>query len=615
MLRWSVLIVGLVAAVAATRAESVEVAGKVDAVTVYRGQALVTRVVALPPKPGLHELVVTGLPEHVVPGSLYAEAGSGVEVRSVRYRIRPSPADVREDVRKLDEQIQATQDELTAVARRLQLGGERKAYLDKLEQFTATTANVELSRGVLNSDTLQQLSAFLLSERSRLVEDELRLTREQRDFQAQLGLLGAQRQVLTADSARTLREAVVFANVTGTGATELRLSYLVNNANWSPSYNIRASGNRQDAVVEYNAAIQQMSGEDWSNVAMTLSTASPSLTARAPRLTPLTIALVPAVPPMAAGQAGGPLEDYAKSKFKLFEVQRATEQTRARSVVIPEGQVAERELGEGRGGGGAVGWVSTEELDRSLNDLAGQIQVLDLVAAGRITPSEAAPAAVEGYSVTYQIAARTTLPSRNDRQLIQIAALPLRGEFYKVAVPVLTSFVYEEAELTNGSALVLLAGPVSTYLDGQFVGQSTVPNVAAGERFTVGFGIDSALRAARELVERKESVQGGNRIVDFTYRLTVENFGAAPVAALRVLDRLPVAKGSDVKVTLGPSTRELHRDVTPNQTDKDRRDGVLRWDVDVPAQAAGPQAQTLEYQFRLEYDRQMTIGNLPATAP
>ena len=62
-----------------------------------------------------------------------------------------------------------------------------------------------------------------------------------------------------------------------------------------------------------------------------------------------------------------------------------------------------------------------------------------------------------------QLASRTSLPSRSDRQLIQIAALPLKGDFYRLATPVLTSFVYEEARLTNNSDRVLLAGFVNPY--------------------------------------------------------------------------------------------------------------------------------------------------------
>src|SRR5438874_10432689 len=83
-------------AIQSARAAETQLKGKVDAVTVYRGQALVTRQVEVKAQPGLQEVVVTDLPARVIAGSIYAEADEGVEVRSVLYRERAVDQDVRE---------------------------------------------------------------------------------------------------------------------------------------------------------------------------------------------------------------------------------------------------------------------------------------------------------------------------------------------------------------------------------------------------------------------------------------------------------------------------------------------------------------------------------------
>ncbi len=83
--------------------EEIIVAGEVSAVTVYQGQALVTRTVDLADVSGLAEVVVTNLPANVIASSLYAEPQKDVEIRSVRYRVRPMELDVRQEVRELDE--------------------------------------------------------------------------------------------------------------------------------------------------------------------------------------------------------------------------------------------------------------------------------------------------------------------------------------------------------------------------------------------------------------------------------------------------------------------------------------------------------------------------------
>lgn len=85
--------------------QSRETAGRIDEVTVYRGRALVARAVDVGGGQGLREVVVTDLPDAILPESLFADAGAGVEVRSVRYRVRPVERDVRDEVRAIDDRI------------------------------------------------------------------------------------------------------------------------------------------------------------------------------------------------------------------------------------------------------------------------------------------------------------------------------------------------------------------------------------------------------------------------------------------------------------------------------------------------------------------------------
>ena len=582
--------------------DAVTTAGQIDEVTVYRDQALVTRRVEVPGPKGLREVVVTSLPENVLPESIFAESGDeSVSVRSVRYRIRPVLQDVREEVRKLDEKIRAVQDKLQANNSNEQLTSQHKQYLDKLEAFTAPTAMVELTKGVLNAETLKALSEFLLDQRQKMTDLRLQLTAEQRNLNEQLNLLQRERDVLTGGSAKTIREAIVFVDLKGE-AGELRLRYVVNAASWSPSYNVRSGAKRDGITLEYNAAIHQMSGEDWNDVKMTLSTATPSLAATAPELDPLTIAVGSLPGEQQSQSAPG---DYQEAKKNLFEQQRQLDKARAQNTFRAEVNSAGGMHANGRAQQAAG--QTQREFDERLNSLAGELQVLDLVVQGKVSKTSHAPSNNEGVSVNYALGMRTSLPSRADRQLIQIAAMPMKAEFYKVAIPVLTSYVYEEAAVMNESDHVLLPGPVTTYVDGQFVGRGELPLVAVGESFTAGFGIDSSLRAKRELAEKTETIQGGNRLVDFTYKLQIENFGPSE-AVIRLVDRLPTAKDSDVKLTLVSSGPELSTD---ERYQSERKKGILRWEVKVPAQAIGPKAYTAEYKLQMEYDKQLSITGLP----
>jgi len=576
-------------------AQAYETRGTIDAVTVYRGQALVSRVVAVPAAKGVaeaagsvREIVITDLPARVRPESVHAESRDGVKVRSVRFRTRPVVQDTRDEVRKLDEKIEATSDLRGFNQKKIELLNEHRNVLASLQNFVAPAATVELTRGVLNAETLERITTFVRTQRSKMVDEEAALGAEVRRLSREVEVLQRERQVLTAGSSRTVNEAVVLVASEGGGAGEVTLRYLVDGATWSPSYSLRATraGEGERTLgLEYYANIQQMSGEDWSGVNMTLSTATPTLVAKAPTLTSMVIGLS-----AQQAQAAEPAMDYAFARQELLSKQKAAEQTRAQGGPRrdKDGNFAD---------------------DASLNTLAQSIAVLDLVSGQKLEKGSAARGGrEEGLSVTYSIPGRTAMPSRNDQQLIQIAALPLKAEFTKLATPVLTNYVYDEASAVNTSTMVLLAGPVTAYLDGAFVGSGELPTVSVGERFTAGLGIDSSLRTARELVDRTESIQGGNRVVELTYRLTLENFGTTP-AEVRLLDLLPKVQAgqqaSDIRVTMVSVSKDLS--AAEEYVKGQKKDGLLRWDLVAPPQRVGAGATAVEYKFRLEYDKQMGL--------
>ena len=598
--------------------EPAVVKGKVEAVTVYRGQALVTRVVDLPGA-GVSEVIVSELPEKLVASSLFAEAAEGIEVRSVRYRERPQPVDVRDEVRVLDEQIRALGDAMAGNQKQQALLGEQRAYLDKLSNFTAPTATVEMTKGVLNSEQLKGLTEYQFSARKSISDQEMKLQVESRKLQEDLNLKQRERNEIAQHSERTLREAVVVISQEKAGG-KMRLRYLVDNAMWFPSYNIRADAERKAATLEYQASISQMSGEDWTDVAMTLSTATPSLVANAPMLSPLTIQLAARGSDPVTMNLGTAL-DYKQAKDSIvLQRQNAEVFRNSNSNAGANGQwnsgnhnrdgqvVGFGNLSNFTANGAVQMSQNGEDNDKQLNKIADQLQVLELVVKDTREKDEPRPRvkSTEGLVVTYALKNHTSLPSRADQQLIQIDAFGLKGDFYKVAIPVLTNYVYDEAMMTNSSSSVILAGPVSSYVGGQFVGSGEVPTVAAGQTFTVGFGIDSALRATRERTDRTETIQGGNRLVSYSYRIAIENFGAK-AAAVRIMDRMPTAKDNEVKINFVSAAD------TPLSEDKeyqklDRKKGLLRWDVTVPAQKNGVEAFDMTYKLEMEYDKNMGIS-------
>ena len=602
--------------------DAIHTTGTIDAVTVYRGQAMVTRLVEVPAGEGLRRVVVESLPAAIESGSIYAESRGELTVRSVRYRTRPVREDVRQAVREIDKQFEQTQRQIEQVENQRATLDQQKSLVKALESFTAPSADWELSHGVLDAKALQSIAQFLFDQRQRINEKRLTLQFEKEDLEDELHQLSREREQLTQTSSKTMREAVVFLESTGeAGSFELR--YLVNNASWSPSYNLRGPESRDAVQLEYLASIRQTSGEDWKDVKMTLSTASPSLVSEPPELASLSLTLSQRRSNQQAQVSAQKDANYAKEKQQLRQQQQELRRKRA--------QAGENAAGIGGGGGAGLfndadkqgGFAPSrgeiaKGYDQTLNKLGAQEQMLDLV-AGRAKRDAKAKAQdrrrAQQASVRYELSGRTSLPSRNDPQLVRIADKKIKADYFRVARPVLTEKVYEQAKLTNTMDWVLLAGPSNSYLAGQFVGRGQVPGVTVGESFKAGFGIDSSLRADRELHERDETTQGGNQVVRVTYRLSLANF-AEGARTVRLFDRLPVPKrGEDVQIEL-VSTSE--KPVVSPANDDGRitptSDGIIRWDIKVPAGATGDDRVHVDYTFTMEYDRQKQI-NMQSNQP
>src|SRR5437879_1080779 len=75
---------------------------KIDKVTVYPNNALVTREVEVPAGTGLIELTISPMPDQIVPSTMYSEGSSGLRVLTTRFSTRQVLEDTSEERRKLE---------------------------------------------------------------------------------------------------------------------------------------------------------------------------------------------------------------------------------------------------------------------------------------------------------------------------------------------------------------------------------------------------------------------------------------------------------------------------------------------------------------------------------
>jgi len=210
----------------------------------------------------------------------------------------------------------------------------------------------------------------------------------------------------------------------------------------------------------------------------------------------------------------------------------------------------------------------------------------------------AEPSDSVGAGLVYRIQRPLAVPADGGPHQTSIGRFGLDAALDHLAVPVLAPEAYLRATVTNTSPLLLLPGPARVFHGTQFVGETSLETVAAGEEFELQLGVDDQVRVERKLRRRStgKAVIGGTRTIDVGYEITVENHRTGKTV-VSVHDRIPVSTDGDIRVRL--------RETSPApamQTDL----GELTWELSLD----GGQEATVRYRFSVEHPAQVTVTGI-----
>lgn len=578
-------------------ASAQNIKGDITDVIVYRGQALVTRTLEVN-QAGDVELVVEDLPERIIPDSLYAQGEGTARVLSVRYRQRVDREDNRTEVKDLEARIEGVDSQLYQLHRDLQLYTKMCVQHDKYWDLNLQASDISLDRSVLSAETMKDLAGYLEEKNVKYHTMAVENEQKTKELEKQKKELEEQLEKLRQGHQTVHRQALIYLRKNDAAPTAVELSYLVEDAGWTPQYNLWAMPSEAAVKLEYLAVVHQASGEDWSSAALALSTAQPAMVASPPSLEPMEVTLAAAVQRMIGAsqpESSQALPQQAPG-LDLFSYQQQTS--------------AFEDLMRRRFDNAAKGI----QAQKDLNTIAISNQMIELEADRRMLEQmkekTAAVVRTEGVSVLYRLDGQLTLPSRSDQQIVTIASVELPAEFTLLASPLLTDYVYLWGRARNTSDTILLPGSASMYRNGEFVGRGQMDLVTIGQSFDSGFGIDSQVRVVREFKDKKIETLWGNRIDEQTYTITVHNYKNQP-ARLRLMERIPWTENPQIEILLAETSHPLSEDPEYVRDPKDK--GVLRWDLELPADSSMTNATRVTYTYTMKYDADMSIRPVSPT--
>lgn len=513
-----------------------------QSVTVFGDRALVARR-AQPATGGAW--VVRGLPAGLDPSSLRARA-TGADVLSLEARVRALPRVPNERLQALRDELRALRREEAALVDRRSLEDDVKSHLQRRLELEGRTQAASLERGEVDAERwgleLDWIATELAATRANLrtLEGELE------DLRARIAIRQHELDSDSGGDTIPVHDVHLDLAARGEGPLALELEYLVARAGWRPQYDLRAAPDARSVELTFRAEVWQETGEDWTDVDLSLSTARPNLGAAGPE--PEAVWL------------------------------RLAEPRKARKYA-----------------GRAVLAQSEGEVDSSGFDVPSF--------------SVFAGVESQGLSLRYRLPRRETVQSRRGGSTVLVGRERLEAFPEYHAVPSQDENVWLRGVARNTSDWTLLPGQATVFFGADYVGTANVGPVQPGAELTLHLGPDPALGVERRQTEdltKGPGFFGSRKVQSETWIVRVRNDGAlvaGPGGSARVFvhEALPRTTDKALEIELASSAPR------PSDDARWQRDleelGVRTWVLDVPR---GGEAQ-LEYRLKLSYPQKARL--------
>ncbi len=533
-------------------AETIELEAEsnITGVIVYPDSALITRVAPLNLITEDYKIVFPDIIPEVDENSLRVSASgeAGVKLFGVQVKKEFLQEVPTEKIKQLEEEIQRLEDEVKALQNLKNLLLEEKNFLDSIRLFSHNQIPKDLVTKMPTPDDLDKMLKFLdtkLKENySQIREAELSI----REKQKKIEVLKRQLSQIRGPVRKLKRSIVVELQIQKPGNLDLSVSYLVKGASWQPIYDARAFFEKSQVEMVSYGIVKQKTGEDWQEVEIYLSTAKPAIGGRMPYVAPWF------------------LRPY-------------------------QPRILDRE------GKKALGKVAP----------VLQYEAFEELAADKRAPPEVEYAKVKekGIAVVYKLPRKATVKSDGSDHKLPISSQVLEAKFEYSTYPRASSFAYLGSRVTNSAGLQLLSGRVNIFLEGDFVGSSSIDNIAPGEEFDLYLGVDENVKIKRECLEKMVDetliigIPSPTKRITFKYKLTVENYKSREID-VKLFEAMPVSEDERIKVKIG------NVNIEPKQKDWKDRKGIWLWELKLEPKAK----QEIFYTCIIEHPREMLVEGL-----
>jgi uncharacterized protein (TIGR02231 family) len=455
-------------------------------VTVYPDRAQMTHEAVVEIPAGKSVLKLGALSPYVDAQSIQVKGNGDFMIVSVNYQNNylenledlPEIKDIRSQIEALKLKVE---DEQAAIS-----------VLKEKEAFLVANRAILDKKTTLSIDQLKSVMDLYTTNMDQATMSELKKNRLIKDYQKQIDAL--QKQIADKTGKQQLPSGEISVTVTAekpvTG--KINFAYVVSNAGWYPSYDVRVDDITKPVNIFFKANVFQNTGVEWKDVKLSFSNATPWVAGDVPVLNPW---FIDYYVPMPAIRIRG-IASLSKSEARAVPAEAA-------------------------------------------NDMYKE--------------AEAAPVAVEKQvgetTITFDVAIPCSIASDGRIQTIEIQRSTVPADYKYVTVPKMSPVAYLTASIADWAKLSLQSGEATLYFENTFIGKSNLDVSQLKDTLTLSLGNDNSILVKREKRQdfTSRKTLGSNKTEIYSFLLTVRN-NKPGLIKITLNDQIPVSSNSGITV-------------------------------------------------------------------
>lgn len=573
---------------------NLHIKSKIDQVTVFLEGAEITRHATALLKPGVSVLKFSGIAPEINEQSIQAEAPSNVKILSVSFKINYlEETKVPDKISLLEEERNRL---LTSLAQEKSLEEvfkEEEAILKTNKSIGGTTRGVSIEELKVAMDYFRQR---LMDIKQQLLQADWNI----RKYNEAIGKIDAQLRELSAVEAQPTGEIVVKVSTKVPVNAPMTIKYLVQEARWFPSYDIRAKNIQSPISITYKTNVSQQSGENWENVRLTISSGNPTQAGAKPIIKPWVIGFNNMLASTHSTTIGsiqrqavlGPSNNQVRGRIvddqgkelpgvnvmiKGTTIGTVTDAFGYYSIPLtPDAQTI------------VCSFVGYQTLDIPINNkseidillspdtkmlsevvvsgygvqtrrnITGSAAVIEGDLSGRVpgisyTPrvkkTIVATPVVRQTDVEYTLEELFSVKSDGEIRTTEMVEYELDALYEYYCVPKLDADAFLVAKVLHWDEYNFLEGEASLFFEGKYIGKSILDTRNTSDTLTISLGRDANVLVTREKKKDYTSrhIVGSNQKSLIDYEISIRNKKSQPLTIV-IEDQIPIANDKEISI-------------------------------------------------------------------